>query len=74
MASKHPNPSRESEAARLTPKSASLAKDEAALRRNYTYDARVLKGLDGKRVRFIRTVPVRIAPYKGPEGSSKKRP
>ncbi|MGH6839328.1 MAG: hypothetical protein ACREDT_11130 [Methylocella sp.] len=62
------------EAARLTLKCDSVGKDEDTLRRKYSYDARVLKALNGKRVIFSRRVPIRIAPYTGPAGSSKKRP
>ncbi|MGH6869378.1 MAG: hypothetical protein ACREDA_11040, partial [Methylocella sp.] len=60
------------EAVRLTLKCDSVAKDEDTLRRKYSYDARVLKALNGKRVTFVRSVPIRIAPYTGPAGSYKR--
>jgi hypothetical protein len=70
-ASEHPNPSHESEPARLYLKCDSVASDEAALRQRYAGDARVLKVLDGKRVRFIRIVPLKIAPQANPADTSK---
>jgi len=70
-ASEQPNPSHESGTARLYLKCDSVASDEAALRQRYSGDARVLKVLDGIRVRFITIVPLKIAPQTGPADTSK---
>ncbi len=70
-ASEHPNPSHESETARVYLKCDAVAKDEAALRQKYAGDARVLKVLDGIRVRFITRVPLKIAPQADPADPSK---
>lgn len=72
-ASEQPNPIHESEPARLYLKCDSVASDEAALRQKYAGNARVLKVLDGIRVRFITRVPLKIAPQANPADPSKGR-
>jgi hypothetical protein len=69
-ASEQPNPSHESEPARLYLKRDTVASDEAALRQKYAGNARALKVLDGIRVRFITRVPLKIAPQADPADPS----
>jgi hypothetical protein len=72
-ASKQPDRTSDSEAARRYLECDSVVKDEAALRHKYNGDPRILEALDTKWVRVIRRVPLKIAPQTDSTAPSKEQ-